>query len=299
MHELSSVDTLIDILGVSKALDSLGLFEDNVNIYCSRLPLGGGTIKAAHGTLPIPAPATLKILERSNLIVYGGPIEEEIVTPTGAALLSALRPKISHNDMELIKVTYSTGQKKFKDFLNVLRILQGEIQTENIKDKNHAFESYLEEVTILETDVDDVSGEIIGNFFKTLENENVLDIQIIPSTTKKNRPGHIIKVLCHPNDKFKIIEKIIEELGTLGVTVNTINRICVDRIIKTNKIEINGKDYSINYKISFVDFKTERKIINIKPEYEDLKKISNQTGLPVKKVLFYAQAHIQKLYESH
>ena len=95
LHELSSVDTLIDILGVTKALDNLGGFSEGFTYYCSEIPLGGGNVRTAHGILPVPAPATVKILERSNLVVSGGPIESELVTPTGAALLVNLNPKFS------------------------------------------------------------------------------------------------------------------------------------------------------------------------------------------------------------
>jgi len=114
LHELSSVDTLIDILGVTRILDLLGVFEKEFTILCSALPIGGGTIKSAHGLLPIPAPATLKILEKSNISIIGGPIEDELVTPTGASLLSNLNPKVSKYEMNLEKVVYSTGQKNLK-----------------------------------------------------------------------------------------------------------------------------------------------------------------------------------------
>lgn len=135
LHELSSIDTLIDILGVTKVLDTLGGFDNNFKVLCSKLPLGGGTIKTAHGLLAVPAPATLKILEKSNLVIYHGPIESELVTPIGAALIANLNPKISPYEMNLKKVVYSTGQKKFKKFLNILRVFYGETKKmENVNE---------------------------------------------------------------------------------------------------------------------------------------------------------------------
>ncbi|MFX1257848.1 MAG: nickel pincer cofactor biosynthesis protein LarC [Promethearchaeota archaeon] len=299
MHELSSVDTLIDILGVTQALDILGGFNKDFKIFCSKLPLGGGLIKTAHGLLPVPAPATSKILETSNLIVYNGPIESELVTPTGAALLTNLNPKTINYKMILKKIAYSTGQKEFNNFLNILRLFYGEIKSFEFKDEIEPLEKYREPITILETDIDDVSGEIIGDFIKKMIKENILDIQVIPNITKKNRPGYLIKVLCSPENKFVIIEKIIDELGTLGVRFSTINRICVERKIENKKIEINGKNYELKYKISYIESESGRKIVNIKPEYEDLKKISEISKRSIKEVQFFAQTLINQIYNKN
>ncbi len=299
LHELSSVDTLIDILGVTKVLDVLGGFKEDFEIYCSKLPLGGGTIRTAHGILPVPAPATLKILEKSNLVVRNGPIESEIVTPTGAALLANLNPKVRNYEMNLHKIAYSAGQKEFNNFLNILRLFFGEIRDVDIYDKKHPLQKYLEPITILETDVDDVSGEILGNFLKKFEEEDILDVKILTGITKKSRPGHIIKVICRPENKFELIEKILEELGTLGVRMNIVERVCIDRQNKQHKIEIDDKNYELNYKISFIEIEGKKKIINIKPEFEDLKRISEISGFPIKKVQFFALSELKELYKNN
>ena len=295
LHELSSVDTLIDIAGVSRVLEILGAFKKDFKIECSKLPLGGGTIKTAHGILPVPAPATLKILEKSNLHVLEGPIESELVTPTGAALLTNLNPKITPYNMNLDKVSYSTGQKQFKDFLNVMRLFYGDTEAHS---ESRQLGKYMEQITVLETNVDDVSGEMLGDFIKNIENADILDVQIISSTTKKNRPGHIIKVLCNPEQKFDIIEKIITDLGTLGVRINTIDRVCVERKIESKNVEINGKEYELKYKISYIDSDIGQKVVKIKPEYNDLRKISEQTGLSIKKVQIIAQSQIQDIIDT-
>jgi len=301
LHELSSVDTLIDILGVTKILDKLGCFEKDFKIYCSKLPLGAGKVKTAHGILAIPAPATIKIIEKSELVVLNGPIESELVTPTGAALLVNLNPTylIYPNEMILEKVVYSTGEKEFKDFLNILRIFYGESSYTEKKSLYSPLQKYVEDLTILETDVDDISGELIGNFIKTLETKQVLDIQVIPSITKKNRPSHVIKVLCRPENSFEIIEIIISELGTLGVRFNTIKRVCINREIIKTKIQINENQYDVRYKVSFFQTEKGKKVVNIKPEYEDLKKISTLTGRSVKEILISAQSKLKILYENY
>jgi hypothetical protein len=296
LHELSSIDTLVDILGVTKALDNLGGFMGDLIFYCSTIPLGGGNITTAHGILPVPAPATVKIFERSNLVVIGGPIESELVTPTGAALLVNLNAKVSKftNQMKLLNVSCSTGQKEFKNFSNIMRLIYGEIEEPVNSQIPLALKDYVEEVTVLETAVDDVSGEILGNFVQTLEDEKILDIQIIPSITKKNRPGHIIKILCNPQNNFDLIYKTLRELGTLGVRYYTTKRVCVDRKLEKSTIEINHKNYELHFKISYIQMHDGIKVINVKPEFEDLKRISKQTRLPIKEILFYYQSEMEK-----
>jgi len=300
LHELSSVDTFIDIIGIATALDRINGFNKGLRISCGKIPLGAGKVKTKHEILAIPAPATLKILEKSNLITFGGPIESELVTPTGAALLANLEPQVLQYpaEMKIIKSVYSTGQKKFDNFSNVLRLIYGEDRGLSLSNSSHPLQKYVEQVSVLETDVDDVSGEILGNFITTFEKEDILDIQIFPSITKKNRPGHIIKVLCYPEQIFKLIEKIVHELGTLGVRFNIINRVCISRKIERRSIEINEKTYEIDYKISFIQSDKGLEIVNIKPEYKDLKKISEDTGSTIKKVQLIVNAEIKQIYNN-
>ncbi|MFW9894509.1 MAG: nickel insertion protein, partial [Candidatus Thorarchaeota archaeon] len=218
------------------------------------------------------------------------------VTPTGAALLVNLNPEVINfqPEMNIEKVIYSTGQKSFDKFLNILRLFYGKpFITENIESP-HPLQKYVEEISVLETDIDDVSGEILGNFINELQNEDILDIQLIPSVTKKNRPSNVIKVLCHLKNRFTIIEKIIHELGTLGVRYSTMERVCIDRSHEIRNVEINGKKYEANFKISSLKSLTDEEIINIKPEYEDLKKISLDSGIPVRKVQFILQGYINQ-----
>ncbi|TFF88706.1 MAG: LarC family nickel insertion protein, partial [Promethearchaeota archaeon] len=284
LHELSSVDTLLDILGVTRILEEIGYFSDECKIYLSVLPLGGGKIKSAHGILPVPAPATTKIIEKSSLLIKMGPVESEITTPTGAALLTNLNIENKEPRMIIRKAVYSTGQKEFDNFLNIMKLYYGEDPLD-VKDMNICnFEKYHQKIALLETNVDDVSGEEIGNFINIMENKEILDIHVIQGITKKNRPSYIIKVLCHPKDVSSNIGKIIEELGTLGVRVSIIDRFCVDRVLKESQINIFDKIYEFSYKLSYFETYGEKYIVNVKPEFEDLKKISNNTGVSLKKL---------------
>ena len=142
--------------------------------------------------------------------------------------------------------------------------------------------------------MDDVSGEILGDFINKLKKEEILDVQIIPSITKKNRPSYIIKVFCHPKNTFELIERLIHELGTLGVRYYTMNRVCVERAHEKRSVEINGKNYEVNFKISFIKSLNNKDIVNIKPEYEDIKRISEDSGIPVRKIQIILQGYLSQ-----
>ena len=221
-----------------------------------------------------------------------------MVTPTGVALLTSLNPEFLEYlpEMMIEKSVYSTGQKIFKDFQNILRLFLGEYNDLDSYKPTYPMQKYVDKVSILETDVDDVSGEILGNFFNEFKNDKVLDLQIIPSLTKKNRPSYIIKVLCYPKYTFELMEKIIHELGTLGIRYSIMNRVCVDRTIEKHIIEINKKDYSVNFKVSYIELENSKEIVNVKPEFEDIKKISEESGISVRKIQFIIQAKIKQLF---
>jgi hypothetical protein len=292
LHELSSVDTLIDILGVTRLLDQLGYFSNKCKVYLNELPLGGGKIKTAHGILPVPAPATMKIIEKSSINVKMGPIDCEITTPTGAALLANLNIDNKSPSMLMKKAVYSTGEKIFENFLNILKLYYGKVQFSKLSIFNEEYEKYHQKIALLETDVDDVTGETIGNFINVMENENILDIQIFQGVTKKNRPSYNIKVLCYPEEVSVIILKMMEEIGTLGVRFSVIDRFCVEREIITSEILLSEKTFTFKYKLSYLESNQERYIINVKPEFEDLKTISRETQIPLKKVDFIAKNQI-------
>ncbi|MHA1758320.1 MAG: nickel pincer cofactor biosynthesis protein LarC [Promethearchaeota archaeon] len=298
LHELSSVDTLIDIAGTSKILEELGAFDDDFLCITGVIPLGGGTINTAHGLLPVPAPATANILKKSNISVKLGPIKAELTTPTGAALISNLNIQQQEIDFNITNISYSTGQKVFDNFPNILRLLYGN-KIESKSENNLSIDLNIkkEKIAVLETNIDDVSGEIIGHFIGELEKEDILDFQIINTITKKNRPGYLIKVYCDVDNKNQIIIKMLAELGTLGVRQILIDRFCVDRYEIKRDIQINEKKFSIQFKVSYItNSKGVKKIINIKPEYEDLKKISETLKLPLREIQFSANEICSRLF---
>jgi pyridinium-3,5-bisthiocarboxylic acid mononucleotide nickel chelatase len=266
-HEVGASDAVADIIGASYCIHKLGI--QNNKIYGMPVALGGGKIESSHGVLSIPAPATLEILK--NVPVFGGPVNNELTTPTGAALLVNMVDEFTKFYPLLTnkKIGYGAGKMELT-FPNVLRILEGtsEIQREH--------------VSILETNLDNISGEVMGHIFNVLLQHGARDVSIIPTITKKNRPGHLLRIIAKPGDCDALSEAIIRETGTLGVRVIPyVHRNIASRKIIPTKIGIKGKIFEINIKVGMIG----DEVISIKPEYEDARKISEEMDMPLKDVM--------------
>jgi len=265
-HEASSLDTLVDILGVSIAIEDLGLFDNE--IVSMPICVGSGTITFSHGTMSNPTSAVLEIFKNSKLIIHGSTVKNELTTPTGACILVNLtNTSIEfYPSMKIDSIGYGAGKNDFDNFSNVLKIVRG------IKNN---FES--DSVTILETNVDDVSGEILGNLIEKIMHDGAKDISIYHGITKKGRPTNLVSIICD-NDTFeKITETLITETGTLGIRVSYSNRIIVPRTIHKIKFTIENKTFDVNYKISSFKGSSTFKI-----EFDDLKKIANYLHKSIK-----------------
>ncbi|MDN5846782.1 MAG: nickel pincer cofactor biosynthesis protein LarC, partial [Candidatus Nitrosocosmicus sp.] len=277
LHESSSIDTAADLIGSATALDDLNLFFDTT-FYSAKVAVGGGTTQFSHGTIPNPTNAVLEIFRILEIPIAGGPVHSEMTTPTGAAILAGLNPKIISTYPEFIphKIGYGTGYKKFYGVPNILRISIGK---SNI---NYSIQS--DTVSVLETNIDDMTGEMIGDLVEKLSKQDVRvkDVTLVSGITKKNRPVHILKVICSEDVEKKIIELIFNETGTLGIRKTINERYKLERFSVLLPIMIENHEFVINVKIS----KDQHgKIINIKPEYDNIKEIANQLGFSFKKTM--------------
>ncbi len=281
-HEASSIDTLVDIVGVTIACEKLKLFEEK--IVCLPVSVGSGTVSFSHGTMSNPASAVLQIFKNSNLTIKGNDANEELTTPTGACILVNLTD-ISmkyYPSMNICSIGYGAGQKNFESFSNVLKIVQGSHE-----------KTEMDSVKILETNVDDVSGEILGYLIEKIMKIGAKDISIYPGITKKGRPTNLISIMCDDEKIETIIDILVLETGTLGIRISDSNRLIVARTNHSFSLTFEGKSFEINYKKSTYKEKTHFKI-----EFEDLKNISETLDKPIRDVELFLRKEIEKREET-
>lgn len=265
-HEVGASDAVADVIGSIYAYYSLDL--DKQKVIGLPIAVGGGRVKTHHGTIPVPAPAVLEILKDANMV--GGPVESELATPTGCAIYAELCDEVK----EFIplakpkKVAYGAGRKDF-DHPNVLRI----IETEDICESD--------EIDVIETNIDHLTGEEIGYLFDKLMDEGANDVSITPIIMKKNRQGSLLKVISSRKNREHLIDVLFEEVGTLGIRITpNLHRGIAKREFIKKEYDIAGKTYEVTFKIGYVN----GEIISSRPEYEDLKEIAEDSGLPLRKV---------------
>ena len=277
-HEASSIDTLIDIVGVTIACENLKLFEEK--IVCLPVSVGGGTVSFSHGTMSNPASAILQIFKNSNLNIQGNDSKEELTTPTGACILTNLTNNSIeyYPSMNITSIGYGAGQKNFDTFSNVLKIIQG-IENNSRKDL----------VKILETNIDDVSGEILGHLIEKIMDKGAKDVSIYPGITKKGRPTNLVCVICDESIVETIIDTLVLETGTLGIRISDSNRIIVPRTNHSFSLTFDDKSFEVNYKKSSYKGKTHFKI-----EFDDLKNISNSLDKSIIDVEAFLRREIEK-----
>ncbi|MEK0370339.1 MAG: nickel pincer cofactor biosynthesis protein LarC [Nitrosopumilus sp.] len=282
LHEVSSIDTFVDIVGITIALEDLELFDEK--ILCLPISVGGGNVTFSHGTMSNPASAILEIFKNSNLIIKGNSANEELTTPTGACILvnMTIDSVEYYPSMKIVSIGYGAGKKDFETFSNVLKIVRG---SENNFD--------IDSVKILETNVDDVSGEILGNLIEKIMEKGAKDVSIYHGITKKGRPTNLVSVICSDENVEKIVDTLVLETGTLGIRISESNRFIVPRTIHTVSVTLNGTSFQINYKKSFFKGKTDFKI-----EFDDLKNVSNTIDKSIKETESLLRKEIEKLEDS-
>jgi uncharacterized protein (TIGR00299 family) protein len=269
-HEVGAWDSIADIVGACIGFDLLGIEK----IYCSALNLGSGTVKAAHGVMPVPAPATAALV--AEIPTYSDGPEAELTTPTGAAIVTTVSERFGAMPPMRISATgYGAGDKDFKGRPNLLRVLIGEMTA--------APEAT--EVYVIEANVDDMSPQWAGYVHERLFEAGALDVTVTPVSMKKGRPGFTISVLALPDDRERLGELLLTETTTIGIRMHAAER----RVLERTSREVETPYGVVSIKIASEN----GQVRNAAPEYEDCRRIAREKNVPFKDV--WQQAHFAYL----
>jgi pyridinium-3,5-bisthiocarboxylic acid mononucleotide nickel chelatase len=262
-HEVGATDAIVDIVGTCIGLDWLGIDQ----VFCSALPTGGGTVRAAHGLLPVPVPAVLNLLSTRQVPVYDNGIQKELVTPTGAAIAVTLAQSFgAAPPMQLQRIGLGAGTQSF-EIPNLLRLWIGET-------KDNA--SSLETIVVLETQLDDINPQIVGYLYDELFAAGAVDVFTQPIGMKKSRPGILLTVLLKPEQVETCEAILFRETTTLGIRRSVQQRTVLPRQIKAVETPL-GK---VRVKVAY----SGDRIVNVQPEYEDCVQLARQHAKPLHEI---------------
>jgi len=284
-HEVGAVDAIVDIVCAAVGAEALGVDE----FICSPLNVGGGSVACAHGTFPVPAPATVELLKGAP--VYSSGIQKELVTPTGAAIATTLARRFdSFPQMKLEQTGYGAGNRDLAGYPNVLRLVVGEIAAASQEGQSASLQQDI--VTVLEVNLDDLSPQVFGYVMEKLLEAGALDVFGTPVQMKKNRPGTLLTVLTKPEHVDDLEKIVFAETTTLGVRRREERRHVLAREwrrVNTRFGEIRIKVASMNGTVS-----------SYAPEYEDCRRIATEHRVPLKQVMQEAvQAFLQLTAKNH
>src|SRR5579862_6008291 len=274
-HEVGAVDAMVDIVCASVGSEALGVDE----IVCSPLNVGGGTVKCAHGTFPVPAPATVELLKDAP--VYSSGLQAELVTPTGAAIVKTLAARFAaFPEMKIEKAGYGAGSRDFSGHPNVVRLTVGVASADIAAKPAH------EAISVLEANVDDLNPQVFGYVMDRLLEEGARDAFAVPVQMKKNRPGMLLTVLCRPEDAERLTQFVFAETTTLGVRRREESRETLARHWES----VTTPWGAVRIKIASMN----GAVTNYAPEYEDCKKLAAEHRVPLKLVMQEAaRAYLQ------
>ena len=273
-HEVGATDAIVDIVGTCIGLDWLNLEQ----LYCSAMPTGGGTVKAAHGKLPVPVPAVVKLWETRKVPIYSNGINKELVTPTGAAIATTLAAGFGKPPaMRLGKIGLGAGSIDL-EIPNILRLWIGEKIDTEAKQSRITFKQ--ETVTILETQIDDLSPQAIAYTFEELLAAGALDVFTQSIGMKKSRTGILLTVVCHPELANTCKTIIFRETTTLGIRERNQQRSILNRQIESVETEFG----TVRVKIASWGTEENQQVINVQPEYEDCATLARQHNVPWREI---------------
>ena len=270
LHEVGALDSIIDIVGAVFGLEWFGAEK----IVCSPLNVGGGMVNSAHGVFPVPAPATVTLL--GDAPIYGGTVRQELVTPTGALLVSAYASSFGPIPrMSIERVGYGAGSLDFPSTPNVLRILVGRAAEGSVVDR----------VTVMECEIDDMNPQIFGLVMDRLYAAGALEVFYVPVQMKKNRPGTLLTVVAQPELRATLSDIVFRETTTIGLRHAEVDRECLQRELVTVPTPLGDVRFKIAWR--------EGRIVNAAPEFEDCARLAASKNLSVKEV----QALAVKAYD--
>jgi uncharacterized protein (TIGR00299 family) protein len=260
-HEVGAVDSIIDIVAIAVGIDSLGAGR----LLSSPVALGSGSVVCAHGVLPVPAPATMELLRGAE--VYSSGRKRELVTPTGAAILTYFCREFGGlPEMTTTQIGYGVGSFNDPQHPNLLRLIVGETQDVLLRDS----------IQVIETNIDDMNPEFYDHIFRRLFDAGALDVYLVPIAMKKNRPANVLTVLAEPKDKGKLISIMLDETTTFGLRTYLAEKIMLGR--KT--ITVRTKFGPVKVKIALAG----DTVKTIAPEYDDCRRVAEKSGAPLKDV---------------
>ena len=278
-HEVGAVDSIVDIVGAAVGFELLGIDE----FACSPLDVGAGQVMTAHGLLPVPAPATADLLK--GIPVYTSGIQKELVTPTGAAIATTLSTSYTKiPEMTLTAIGYGAGSMDFPEKANVMRLLIGE--RESVVAGEHSHGSADAPITVIETNLDDMSPQIYGYFVERAFAAGALDVFSTAVSMKKNRPGLLVTILCEPRNQARLTDLLFSETTTIGVRMHEARR----RTLAREFLNVETEFGEVRMKISRMN----GSVLNATPEYDDCQRIAATKGIPLKEVLAAATYAFQK-----
>ena len=264
LHEVGALDSIIDIVGAVFALEWFGADR----IVSSPLNVGGGMVNSAHGRFPVPAPATVKLL--GDAPIYGGAVQEELVTPTGALIVSSYASAFGPiPPMTVEKVGYGAGEREFRSTPNVLRVLIGRA-TEDGAQPNTG------RVTVIECEIDDMNPQLFGVAMERLYAAGALEVFYVPVQMKKNRPGTLLTVVSSPERRSTLADIIFRETTTIGLRHYEMDRECLERELVTVETPVGP----VRVKIA----RRDGRVVNAVPEFEDCARLATANNLSVKEV---------------
>ena len=264
-HEVGAIDAIVDIVGASIGFSALGIDK----FACSPLNVGGGTAKMAHGVLPVPAPATAKLLVGKP--TYSNGVQKELVTPTGAALVATLCDSFGPQPpMSVSAIGYGAGTHDLEGQPNVLRIMVGEAVTKVVA-------GYDEEISVIEANLDDMNPQIYGYFLEKALAAGALDVYTTPVNMKKNRPGTLLTLLCNPQDTNALMQLVFAETTTFGVRTYRAQR----RTLPRESVSVHTQFGDVRIKLSRVN----GTILHVAPEYDDCRKLALERNVPLQNVI--------------